>query len=110
MGPNRRSQARARSSLALRSGPRACSTALWAPRPMAQLTAPPSVLPAVATRMAGQNRSGLSLMRPNTAGSEPMGSRVADTNATTKTVLKPTSGRASQCMSGVNQVGMGGAL
>src|SRR5688572_27625439 len=57
--------------------------------------APPSVLPAVATRIAGQKSSGFSLMRPNTAGSEPIGSKVAETSATTKTVLRPTLGKAS---------------
>ena len=59
--------------------------------------APPMVLPAVATKMAGQNSSGLSLSKPMTTGSEPSGSKVADTNATIKTVLSPNWGRASHC-------------
>ena len=55
-----------------------------------------AVLPAVATSTAGQNSSGLSLTRPNTAGSEPSGSSVAEMNETTKTVLSPNCGKASQ--------------
>ena len=62
-----------------------------------QLIMPPSVLPAVATKMAGQNKSGRSCSRPTTAGSEPMGNKVAEIKAMTNTVLKPNSGRASQC-------------
>src|SRR3990167_3146395 len=53
------------------------------------------VLPSVATAMAGQNSPGLSLTRPNTTGSEPSGSRVADTSETRNTVLRPYCGRAS---------------
>src|SRR5471032_3016373 len=45
--------------------------------------------------MAGQNMSGLSLTRPNTAGSEASGSKVAAIKAMKKTVLRPTSGKAS---------------
>src|SRR5262245_60464293 len=45
--------------------------------------------------MAGQNSSALSLMSPKTAGSEPIGSSVAETSATTNTVLRPNSGSAS---------------
>ncbi|MNW09522.1 hypothetical protein D3C71_2065330 [compost metagenome] len=56
-------------------------------------------MPAVATRMACQNRSGLSCSRPATAGSDPNGSSVADTSATIKTVLSPNWGRASHCSS-----------
>ena len=59
------------------------------------LIAPPTVLPAVATSTAGQNSSGLSLTRPNTAGSEPSGNSVAEMKATRNKVLKPNSGRAS---------------
>ena len=50
---------------------------------------PPSVLPAVATKTALQNMSGLSLSRPNSAGSEPSGSSVAETKAATKSVRQP---------------------
>jgi hypothetical protein len=50
---------------------------------------PPSVLPAVATKMALQNRSGFSLSSPNSAGSEPMGSSVAEMKAATNSVLRP---------------------
>ena len=53
------------------------------------------MLPAVATNTAGQNNPGLSLTSPNTAGSEPSGSRVAETNAMTNTVLSPNFGSAS---------------
>src|SRR5689334_21418418 len=56
---------------------------------------PPSVLPAVATSTAGQKSSGLSLMRPNSAGSDPSGSSVAETKDTTKSVDKPKRGSAS---------------
>src|SRR4028119_1472482 len=58
-----------------------CSYARSAPKPIHQVTAPPSVAPAVATSTAGQNNNGLSLTRPNTAGSEPSGSRVEETKA-----------------------------
>jgi hypothetical protein len=44
--------------------------------------------------MAGQNRPGLALITANTAGSEPSGSRVADTKAMTKTEVSPTVGAA----------------
>ena len=53
------------------------------------------VLLTVATAMAGQNISGLSLTRPNTTGSEPSGSSVAEMKDTTNTVLRPNSGSAS---------------
>ena len=53
------------------------------------------VAPAVAARIAGQNMSGLSLISPNTAGSEPSGTSVEATRAMKKTVLRPTSGSAS---------------
>jgi hypothetical protein len=53
--------------------------------------APPMVLPTVATNTAGQNSAGFSLTRPNTAGSDPSGSSVADTSDTMNTVLRPTS-------------------
>ena len=49
----------------------------------------------VATRMACQNSSGLSLSRPTTTGSDPSGSKVADTSATIKTVLSPNCGSAN---------------
>ena len=62
--------------------------------------APPTVLPAVATSIAGQNSSGLSLTSPKTTGSEPIGSSVAETNATTKTVLSPYCGRAKRGQQG----------
>ena len=39
---------------------------------------PPKVLPAVATKMADQNKSGLILIKPKTAGSEPNGNKVAE--------------------------------
>ena len=61
------------------------------------------VLPTVATNTAGQNSSGLSLTRPNTAGSLPNGNNVADTNATTNTVLSPNSGSASAASKAANQ-------
>jgi hypothetical protein len=57
---------------------------------------PPKVLPAVATQMAAQNSSGLSLISPNTAGSEPKGSKVAEMNETINTVDRPISGSDSQ--------------
>ena len=44
--------------------------------------------------MPSQNQSGLSLMNPKRAGSEPIGSNVADTKLTTKTAGRPTVGRA----------------
>ena len=53
------------------------------------------LLSAVATKTVCQNRSGLSWSRPTTAGSEPSGSSVAEMKATTNTVLRPNSGRAS---------------
>ncbi len=56
---------------------------------------PPSVLPRVATPIAGQNRCGFSLMRPNTAGSDPSGTSVADMNETMNSVLRPNFGSAS---------------
>src|SRR5574344_81007 len=83
-------------ALAAAAGLVACQ-AWWAMRPSHQLIMPPSVLPAVATKMAGQNKSGRSCNRPTTAGSEPMGNKVAEIKAMTNTVLKPNSGRASQC-------------
>ena len=45
---------------------------------MAHVTMPPKVLPTVATPMAGQNRCGFNFTRPNTAGSEPSGNKVAE--------------------------------
>ena len=46
--------------------------------------------------MTCQNSSGLSLTRPNTTGSEPMGSKVADTKDTTNTVPRLYCGKASR--------------
>ena len=60
---------------------------------------PPKVLPAVATKMADQNRSGLILIKPKTAGSEPNGNKVAEMNEIKNTVDKPCSGNASQAKS-----------
>ena len=81
-------------------------TAANPPAPIHQEMAPPMVLPAVATNTAGQNRSGLSWTKPKTAGSEPMGSSVADINATTNTVVRPTSGKAKVCRNDIIQVSM----
>src|SRR5205814_5374514 len=55
----------------------------------------PKVLPKVATTIAGQNMAGFNCTRANTTGSDPSGSSVADTKATTNTVLSPTFGNAS---------------
>ncbi len=63
--------------------------AWWAVRPSHQLIMPPSVLPAVATTMAGQINEAAAPNRPTTAGSEPMGNKVAEIKAMTNTVLKP---------------------
>jgi len=68
---------------------------------MPQLITPPKVLPTVATAMAGQNNSGLSWIRPNTTGSEPSGSRVAETRETTKTKGKPLCGSDNQSSNSV---------
>ena len=57
--------------------------------------------------MVDQNSSGLSLISAKTAGSEPRGSSVAETKATTNTVLNPISGKASQCVSVTIQSGKG---
>jgi hypothetical protein len=57
---------------------------------------PPKVLPIVATKTAGQNISGFSLIYPNRTGSEPNGKRVAEINEIEKTAGKPTAGRESQ--------------
>src|SRR5690606_22504435 len=65
--------------------------------PIHQVAAPPKVLPRVATDTAGQNSSGVSLTSPNTTGSEPRGSSVAETNAVANTALKPNCGKANQC-------------
>ena len=62
---------------------------------MPQLTMPPNVLPRVATVMAAQNNSGLSETSPNTAGSDPKGSKVAEMNETIKTVDRPFCGSDS---------------
>lgn len=58
--------------------------------------APPTVLPTAATNTAGQNSSGWVCTKANTAGSDPIGSKVADIMATKNTAGKPTEGRASQ--------------
>ena len=44
--------------------------------------------------------------KPNTTGSEPSGSNVAEINDTTNTVLRPNSGSASQASRGVIQASM----
>jgi hypothetical protein len=81
-------------------------TAWCVPYPIHQLKRPPNVLPAVAKKIAAQNKSGLSLTNQKTAGSEPKGKRVAEMNAMVKTVDKPCWGNASQAkscvMRGVN--------
>src|SRR5262245_28943641 len=69
---------------------------------------PPSVLPAVATSTALQKMSGLSFNSPNRAGSEPMGSSVADTKAATNRVDRPNSGSANRASSDCNQACMAG--
>src|SRR5690606_35276878 len=51
------------------------------------------VLPMVAITIAGQNMSGAIFRYAITTGSEPSGSSVADTSATTKMPGKPTVGR-----------------
>src|SRR5262245_55210335 len=61
------------------------------------------VLPTVATSTAGQNSSGLSLISPNTAGSLPNGSSVAEISETTNTVLRPNFGSASASSKVCNQ-------
>lgn len=86
------------------------STTWCAPRPIHQVTTPPSVLPAVATAMAGQNSSGLSLTRPNSTGSEPIGNSVAATKATTNSVDSPYSGSASAARSCCNQASIRGRV
>ena len=55
--------------------------------------APPIVLPAVATRIAGQNSSGFACTSSSTTGSDPIGSSVAEMSATTNTAPNPTCGR-----------------
>ncbi|KQV33858.1 hypothetical protein ASC93_25830 [Massilia sp. Root335] len=51
-------------------------------------------MPSVATRITGQNMAGLAFTTANTAGSEPSGSRVAETKAIRKTDVSPTVGTA----------------
>ena len=53
-----------------------------------------AVLPTVPMRIAGQNSAPLALTTANTAGSEPRGSKVADTRLMTNTDKRPTSGIA----------------
>ena len=103
-GPSFSSQIKARWWL---PDPRQRFTALCVPQPIHQLNMPPSVLPAVATKMAGQNSSGLSLTKPNSTGSEPIGNKVAEMKATTNTVLRPCCGRASHCINSLSQSSMG---
>src|SRR3982750_1962175 len=80
---------------------------MWcASQPIHQSSMPPSVLPAVATAIALQNRSGLSFSSPNNAGSEPMGSSVAEMKEATNSVLRPYSGSASKANSVSIQDGM----
>ncbi len=55
---------------------------------------PPTVPPAVAARMTGQNCAGFSVIRPKTTGSLPMGNSVPDSRATMKTVARLYRGRA----------------
>ena len=101
--PKACSQAKARKRTAL--SPRTLSTTFCVPQPIHQSSAPPKVLPAVATKMVGQNKSGLSLIKPNTTGSEPMGNKVADMKDTTNTVLRPKRGSAkvvnSRCIQSI---------
>ena len=82
LGPGFASQTQARWWL-----PNECQrfTALCVPQPIHPLNMPPSVLPAVVTKMAGQKRPKLSSAQPKTAGSDPMGSKGADTKDTTNT-------------------------
>lgn len=103
LGPSRSSHC---SAFVCVADPLYLSTARWAPKPIHQSTAPPSVFPAVATNIVGQNNSGLSLINPKTTGSEPNGNRVALINDTTKTVLKPTFGNASKVNSCSSQISM----
>src|SRR5687768_10529043 len=68
---------------------------------------PPSVLPAVATRIALQNRSGLSFSNPNSAGSEPIGNSVAEMNETMNSVLRPKRGSDNRASDDSIHSGMG---
>ena len=54
--------------------------------------APPTVFPAVATTTAGQKRSEFIFTTANTAGSEPMGSSVAESKLIMNSEGKPTEG------------------
>src|SRR5687768_6385888 len=64
---------------------------------------PPTVLPAVATSMAGQNRSALPSTTNSTAGSDPSGSSVAETKAMQKRLIRPYCGTARKACSDSNQ-------
>ena len=64
----------------------------------------------MATPIAGQNISGLSLTRANTAGSEPSGISVAAMKAMKKTVDRPTCGNASAAMSPSIQASIGSII
>ena len=55
---------------------------------------PPSVLPRVATRITGQKSPLLALTTAKTAGSDPIGSQVADSRLMTNTEDSPTLGNA----------------
>jgi len=51
---------------------------------------PPKVLPTVATKIATQNRFGLSLTKPNNTGSVAIGNNVAEVKDTAKIAGNPT--------------------
>jgi hypothetical protein len=56
----------------------------------------------VATKIVGQNNSGLIFSNPNMTGSEPMGTKVAEINDITNTADKPYSGKEKVVKSEVN--------
>ena len=58
------------------------------------------------TSTTGQNNSGLSLIKPKTTGSDPSGIRVAEMNATTKTVVRLYWGSANNVSRCSIQAGM----
>jgi len=62
----------------------------------------------VATSTAGQNREGLSVTSPITAGSEPTGSSVAEMKATTKIVPRPKLGNERRVSNDSSQASIGG--
>ncbi len=71
--------------------------ALLAPKPIHQLTRPPQRVASRGHKDGGPNSSGFRCSNPTTAGSEPMGSNVANTSATMNKALRPNWGSASQC-------------